>query len=63
MKKPPDPSSFWHDSLHSIHPSVRIKYLPYFAQAEAMDRSFDALLSLWRNANDAAVQAWRSLMR
>jgi hypothetical protein len=63
MKKPSDPSSFWHDSLHSIHPSVRIRYIPYFAQAEAMDRSFDAVLSLWRNANDAAVSAWRSLMR
>jgi hypothetical protein len=60
MKKP---SSFWHDSLHSIHPSIRIKYIPYFAQAEAMDRSFDAVLSLWADANHAAVHAWRSLMK
>ena len=57
------PSSFWHDSLHSIHPSIRIKYFPYFAQAEAMDRSFDAVLSLWGNANYAALDAWRALIR
>ena len=57
------PSSFWHDSLHSIHPSIRIKCIPYFAQAEAMDRSFDAVLSLWGNANDAALSAWRAMIR
>ena len=57
------PSSFWHDSLHSIHPSIRIKYIPYFAQAEAMDRSFDAVLSLWGNANHAALDAWRALIK
>jgi hypothetical protein len=63
MKKPSDPSSFWHDSLHSIHPSVRIRYIPWFAMAENMDRSFDGLLSLWRNANEAALTGWRSLVR
>jgi hypothetical protein len=63
MTKPTSPSSFWHDSLHSIHPSVRVKYIPYFAQAEAMDRSFDGVLSLWRNANEGVLHAWRTLMR
>ncbi|MEK6246448.1 MAG: hypothetical protein AABM33_18365 [Pseudomonadota bacterium] len=60
MKKP---SSFWHDSLHSLHPSVRIRYIPYFAMAETMDKSFDAALALWRSANEGALQAWRALMR
>ena len=60
MKKP---SGFWQDSLNSIHPSIRIRYIPYFAMAESMDKSFDALLSLWGNANAAATQAWRSLLK
>ena len=57
------PSRFWHDSLHSLHPSIRIRYIPYFAMAETMDQSFDAILSVWHNANAAAVEAWRSLLR
>ena len=42
-------------ALHTIHPSVRIQYIPYFAQAEAMDRSFDSVLSLWRNDNEGIL--------
>jgi hypothetical protein len=61
MKKPSN--GFWQDSLNSLHPSVRIRYIPYFAMAESMDKSFDALLSLWGSANAAAMQTWRSLMR
>ena len=57
------PSSFWHDSLHSMHPSVRIRYIAWFGMAETMDQSFDAVLGLWRSANDGAMQAWRSLIR
>ena len=60
MKKP---TGFWQTSLNSLHPSVRVRYLPYFAQAAAMDRSFDAILALWRSANAAAVNTWRALMR
>jgi len=60
MKKP---TGFWQDSLNALHPSIRIRYIPWFAMAETMDRSFDALLSLWGNANAAATQAWRALMR
>jgi len=54
---------FWQDSLNSMHPSVRVRYIPYFAMAESMDKSFDALLSLWGNANGAALHAWRALTR
>jgi hypothetical protein len=60
MKKP---SGFWQDNLNSLHPSVRIRYIPYFAMAETMDKSFDGMLSLWGNANTAVVHAWRSLLK
>jgi len=63
MTKSTSPSSFWHDSLHSIHPSVRIQYIPYFAMAENMDRSFDGVLSLWRNAHEGILHSWRALLR
>ena len=56
-------SSFWQDNLNSIHPSLRIRYLPYMGMAETMDNSFDAALGLWRSANAAALQAFRSLLR
>jgi hypothetical protein len=60
MKKP---SGFWQDSLQSLHPSVRIRYIPYFGMAETMDKSFDGVLSLWRDANGAVLHAWRALMK
>jgi hypothetical protein len=60
MKKP---SSFWKDSLNSMHPSVRVRYIRYFAMAETMDRSFDAVLDLWRGANEATLQAVRAALR
>ncbi len=63
MKNPSSPSSFWHDALHSMHPSVRVRYHQWFSMAEAMDRSFDATLELWRNANSAAVQNYRAILR
>ena len=60
MKKP---SGFWQNSLDSMHPSLRIRYIAWFGMAETMDQSFDAALGLWRGANDGAMQAWQSLMR
>jgi hypothetical protein len=56
-------NGFWQNNLNALHPSIRIRYIPYFAMAETMDKSFDAILSLWGNANSAAVQAWRALMK
>ncbi len=58
-----NPSRFWHTALHSMHPSVRVRYHQWFSMAEAMDRSFDATLDLWRNANSAAVQNYRAILR
>ncbi len=60
MKKP---TGFWQDSLQSLHPSIRIRYIPYFAMAETLDKSFDAALGLWKSAHAAALDAWRALVR
>jgi len=57
------PSTFWHDTLHAMHPSLRVRYYQWFSMVEAMDRSFDSNLDLWRNANQAAVQTWRTVLR
>lgn len=46
-----------------MHPSVRVRYYQWFSLAEAMDRSFDAMLDLWHNANAAAVQNFRAILR
>jgi len=56
-------SSFRHDALHAMHPSVRVRYYQRFSMARAMDRNFDSVLDLWRNANDAAVQNVRAILR
>jgi hypothetical protein len=56
-------AGFWQDSLNAMHPSVRVRYIPYFVMAETMDQSFDSVLSLWGNANGALLHTWRSLMR
>ena len=63
MDKPSSRSTFWHDTLHAMHPSVRVRYYEWFSMAEAMDRNFDALLDLWRTTNAAAVQNMRALLR
>ena len=34
-----------------MHPSLRVRYYQWFSMVEAMDRSFDSNLDLWRNAN------------
>ena len=57
------PSSFWHDTLHAMHPSLRVRYYQWFSMVEAMDRNFDSHLDLWRNANAAAVNNFRALLR
>ena len=59
----PSPSRFWHNSLHAMHPSLRIRYIPYFALAETLDRSFDAVLDLWSGANARALKPIRMAMR
>lgn len=46
-----------------MHPSVRVRYYQWFSLAESWDRSFDAMLDLWRNANQAAVQTCRAVLR
>jgi len=63
MDKPSSPSTFWHDTLHAMHPSLRVRYYQWFSMVEAMDRNFDSHLALWRNANQAAVQTWRTVLR
>jgi hypothetical protein len=57
------PSRFWRDTLHAMHPSLRVRYYLWFSMVEAMDRSFDSNLDLWRNANAAAMQNYRALLR
>ncbi len=61
---PPDstPSRFWHTSLHSMHPSLRIRLIPCFALAETLDRSFDATLEMWSGANAAALKTIRTAL-
>jgi hypothetical protein len=67
MRKPSSPasspSSFWHDTLHAMHPSLRVRYYQWFSMVEAMDRNFDSNLELWRNANQAAVRTWSTVLR
>jgi hypothetical protein len=63
MDKTSSGSTFWHDSLHGMHPSLRVRYYEWFPMVEAMDRSFDAMLELWRNANAAALQNLRAIVR
>jgi hypothetical protein len=46
-----------------MHPSLRIRYIPYFALAETLDRSFDAVLELWSDANAGALKTIRMAMR
>lgn len=46
-----------------MHPSLRVRYYQWFSMVEAMDRNFDSILHLWRNANHAAVQTWRTVLR
>jgi hypothetical protein len=53
----------WHDTLHAMHPSLRVRYYQWFPMVEAMDRNFDAVLELWRNTNAAAVSNFRTLLR
>ena len=50
-------------SIDPFQPSCRVRYLPDMGMAETMDNSFDAALGLWRSANAAALQAFRSLLR
>ena len=57
------PSSFWRTALHSMHPSVRVRYVHWFTMAETLDRSFDATLQLWRDANEAALKTFRAALR
>jgi len=63
MDKTSSGSTFWHDSLHALHPSVRVRYYQWFSMADAMDRNFDSVLDLWRNAHAAALQNFRALLR
>jgi hypothetical protein len=63
MDKLSSQSSFWYDSMHSMHPSLRVRYYQWFSMVEAMDRNFDSHLDLWRNANAAALQNFRALVR
>jgi hypothetical protein len=58
-----NPSSFWHDTLHAMHPSLRVRYYQWFSMVEAMDRNFDSILELWGNANAAAVKNFRAVVR
>lgn len=46
-----------------MHPSVRVRYYQWFAMAEAMDRTFDDVLTLWHDANQGAVQAYRAALK
>ena len=59
----PSPSSFWHDTLHAMHPSLRVRYYQWFSMVKAMDRNFDSQLDLWKNANSAALRNVRALLR
>lgn len=63
MDKPSSSSTFWHDTLHAMHPSLRVRYYEWFSMVKAMDRNFDSVLDLWRNANHAVVQTWRTVLR
>ena len=57
------PSSFWHDTLHAMHPSLRVRYYQWFSMVEAMDRNFDSVLELWKNVNAAAVKNFQAVVR
>ena len=46
-----------------MHPSLRVRYYEWFSMVKAMDRNFDSSLDLWRNANAAAVNNFRALLR
>jgi len=63
MDKTSSGSTFWHDSLLAMHPSLRVRYYQWFPMADAMDRNFDSVLDLWKNANAAAMQNLRAILR
>lgn len=46
-----------------MHPSLRVRYYEWFSMVKAMDRNFDAVLDLWKNAHSAALQNARALLR